>query len=91
MTGYMLHGLGDCTPDHNCGCNPVPYVPPKRPYRRALMRVSEVAKIFEVADYTVREWLKDGKIEGSKTPGGQWRIARTEVERFANEIYGEKD
>ena len=20
MSGFMLHGLGDCTPENNCGC-----------------------------------------------------------------------
>lgn len=53
-------------------------------------RVSEVAKIFDVRTTTVREWLRDGKLIGMKLPGSnQWRIAQSEIQRFAQTMYGD--
>jgi len=54
------------------------------------LTVGQVARIFSVTNYTVRVWLKDGKLQGHK-PSGQWRIAKSEVARFANQLYGEKN
>lgn len=53
------------------------------------MKVERVAQIFDVTPYTVRDWLKSGKLKGVKSPGGQWRVTEEEVERFANQEYGE--
>lgn len=54
-----------------------------------LMTVDEIASIFSVSKYTVREWLRDGKMKGTKIPGGEWRVQHSEMVRFANEKYGE--
>ena len=54
------------------------------------LKVDTVASIFDVTQYTVRDWLKTGKLKGVKSPGGQWRVTRDEVERFAKETYGEE-
>lgn len=53
------------------------------------IKVERVAQIFDVTPYTVRDWLKSGKLKGVKSPGGQWRVTEEEVERFANQEYGE--
>lgn len=57
--------------------------------RPAMMKVSDVAKMFQVSDYTVRTWLKDGKLKGNKPAEGHWRIHPTDVAAFANEMYGD--
>ena len=56
-----------------------------------MLTVSDVAQLFEVTPYTVREWLKAGKLEGAKLVpfGGQWRIPHSAVVAFANKQYGE--
>ncbi len=39
----------------------------------------QVARLFKVDPSTVRKWISDGKIQGYKTPGGQWRIPKEAV------------
>lgn len=49
-----------------------------------LLTVPEVADRIRVSEYTVREWLRAGRMKGLK-PGGDrtgWRIRESEVERF---------
>lgn len=53
------------------------------------IKVEKVAQIFDVSQYTVRGWLKTGKLKGAKSPGGQWRVTQDELERFAQEHFGE--
>lgn len=54
------------------------------------LTVPEVAKIFAVKNATVTLWLRDGRIEGHKLPdSGRWRILKSEVQRFAQQMYGE--
>jgi excisionase family DNA binding protein len=56
-----------------------------------LLTVGQVAIIFQVTNYTVRVWLKEGKLNGIKVAGasrGHWRISRREVLRLATETYG---
>jgi len=49
----------------------------------------EVARILGVAPLTVWRWCKEGKIKAGKTPGGQFRIPREEVERLLKQLRGE--
>ena len=56
-----------------------------------LFKVSEVAKLFDVTPYTVREWLKSGKMKGIKMGDGvkpHWRITKSEVNAFGTRMYG---
>lgn len=53
-----------------------------------LLTPARVATIFGVTPYTVRTWLKDGTIQGIKLPSGHWRIAQSEVKRYANTKFG---
>lgn len=56
---------------------------------KKILRVSEVAKIFEVTPYTVRLWLREGILEGIKPEGTKaWRIPRESVEKLVNQKYG---
>ena len=54
-----------------------------------LLTVAEVARKFDVTPYTIRQWIRDGKIKALK-PGGHWRIERGEFKRRAHEMYGGK-
>jgi len=40
--------------------------------------VEEAAEIIEVSVYTIRRWLKDGKLEGKRV-GKFWRISKESV------------
>lgn len=41
----------------------------------------EAAEILKVIPYTVRKWLRDGKIKGTKL-GRMWRISESELKRL---------
>lgn len=43
---------------------------------------AEVAGIFRVTERTVGIWAEQGKLPSFRTPGGQWRFHRAEVEAF---------
>lgn len=53
-----------------------------------LLSPQKVAKMFDVQDYTVHHWIKDGKLKAIKI-AGRWRIQQSEVVRFANAQYGD--
>lgn len=53
-----------------------------------LLTVNTVAKMFGVTTYTVRLWLREGKLQGVKLNNERWRVRQSEVERFANVKYG---
>lgn len=59
---------------------------------KKMMTVPEVAKVFEVQPFTVREWLRNGILEGVRPPGTKaWRIPREAVEKLAQTKYGDTD
>lgn len=41
--------------------------------------VEEAAKMLGVSEYTIRRWLKDGKLDGKRI-GRFWRISKESVE-----------
>ena len=75
MTGFMLHGLGDCTEAHHCGCLATP-----------APSVDHTYTIAEAARECVRcllAWASDG----GKYPYAEWNalIAAVEAERADKE------
>lgn len=51
---------------------------------------AEVAKILGRAEFTVREWCRNGRIYATKRPSGrgtngEWMISHRELERIRNE------
>jgi excisionase family DNA binding protein len=54
-----------------------------------LLSVAAVAKMFSVKPYTVRTWINQGKLKGHLL-SGRWRIQKSEVQRYANELFGDK-
>lgn len=54
-----------------------------------LLKVNDVARIFDVLPSTVRVWLNDGTLKGIKIGRGHyWRIPQSEVKALANRKYG---
>lgn len=45
----------------------------------------EVARIFGVSSSAVAGWADDGRLPHFKTPGGQRRYHRVDVQRFLDE------
>ena len=43
--------------------------------------VAQVAEKLGVVPYTVRRWLKSGRLKGTK-PGGQWRVSSKTLTDF---------
>ena len=41
----------------------------------------QVAEMLSVGVFTVREWLRNGKLKGSKI-GSLWRITRSDIEEM---------
>jgi hypothetical protein len=51
---------------------------------------SEVAELLGRAEYTVREWCRQGRIRAKKKPcgrgkGGEWLVSHEEFVRLSNE------
>ena len=60
----------------NSGMNP--YAPlPEKPY----LRTAEVANAFGVTPSSVFTWVKNGRLKPIRTPGGNFRFARADVEK----------
>lgn len=54
-----------------------------------LMKVREVADLFDVTPATVRVWLADGTIRGIKIGKGHyWRIPQSAAIELANKRHG---
>ena len=55
--------------------------------KKELFRLDEVATILGIKSLkTIDNWIRRGKIRYIKTPGGQRRIPRKELERIAVEL-----
>lgn len=52
--------------------------------RPELLPIGEVAEAFSVTVGTVRSWEKAGKLAAIRTPGGQRRFRRSDVEALLN-------
>ncbi len=51
---------------------------------------AEIAKLLDRAEYTVREWCRQGRIRARKKPcgrgkGGEWLVSHDEFMRLRNE------
>lgn len=47
--------------------------------------------MFAVHRATVARWAEDGLLRGFKTPGGQWRFRRVDVEAFRDKGLGTEE
>lgn len=47
------------------------------------LKIGELAEIFRVDVKTAGRWCELGKVPGAiRTPGGHWRIPRSEVDKL---------
>jgi excisionase family DNA binding protein len=46
------------------------------------LKPAEVAALLGVNAKTVKRWIRAGKLDAIKTPGGHWRIPTESVERL---------
>jgi excisionase family DNA binding protein len=54
--------------------------------------VNEAAEMLRVSPQSVRRWLKDGHLQGTKVGKGKlWRLSRSEVEKYLNSKEGSFD
>lgn len=49
-----------------------------------IFTVKQVAYLFGITERTVMNYIKEGRIKGSKV-GGKWRFTKAEIERLINE------
>jgi hypothetical protein len=57
---------------------------------KELYTTSEIAKLLQRAEYTVREWCRQGCLRAKKKPcgrgkGGEWLVSNEELTRLKNE------
>jgi excisionase family DNA binding protein len=52
-----------------------------------LLTVEEVAERLQVSEWTIRDWLRSGRLKGSRMGGRKlgWRIRPAELDRFITE------
>ena len=50
-----------------------------------LFSVADVAKLLSVTEPTVREWIKEGKLQAHRAGARFWRIRQSEVNRMLAE------
>lgn len=48
----------------------------------AYLTVNEAAALLRVSKYTIKRYLKLGKLVGIKTPGNHWRVSRTSCQEY---------
>jgi putative resolvase len=49
-----------------------------------LLTIQEVADIFKVSKHTLRQWDKQNRLKPMKTPGGQRRYLKSQIESLIN-------
>jgi excisionase family DNA binding protein len=57
------------------------------PVRRELaLTSSQAARYLGVSQVTIRRWCEDGYLSHYRTPGGQYRFSRAQLDAFANAL-----
>ena len=54
------------------------------------LTVEEIAKILRVSETTVRTWIREKKLRGAKF-GRDYRVLKTDFDKFVKEQFEEKD
>lgn len=52
-----------------------------RPDPDEMLKLSEFARTLGISTKTARRWITSNKISGVKTPGGHWRVPRSQLTR----------
>lgn len=51
--------------------------------------VNEVAEILKLSSYTIRKYLREGKLEGAKF-GSEWRIPERAIRHYLEDLDEDK-
>jgi predicted site-specific integrase-resolvase len=63
----------------------LPIPTPENPFRS----VRYLAEALGYKEYTIREWLRDGKIKGHKdSETSEWRVLHSDFVAYCQERYG---
>ncbi|NLO52095.1 MAG: helix-turn-helix domain-containing protein [Bacteroidales bacterium] len=55
-----------------------------------LLTVREVARRLKRAEFTVRTWLREGKLKGTKIGNKDWRIREDDLNAYLNVHFNRK-
>lgn len=55
-----------------------------------LLTVREVARRLKRAEFTVRAWLREGKLRGTKIGNKDWRIREDDLNAYLNAHFNRK-
>jgi excisionase family DNA binding protein len=61
----------------------IPVPSPENPFRSP----SYIAEAMDVQPYTVREWLRSGKLKGYQV-GGQWKVLQSDFVAYLQKEFG---
>lgn len=54
--------------------------------------LNDTAKLLGIKVRTVRQWIRDGKLNAAKYPNSRfWYVTSTEIQRIRGEARGNKD
>jgi len=59
---------------------------PKRSKRLQTISIAEAARRTGYSNHTVKKWIAAGLLKAKVFPGGRWRIAVDEFERFLRSL-----
>lgn len=54
--------------------------------RKHLMSAAAASRELEVDRSTLARWIAAGKVPAFRTPGGQWRVRRVDVDKLKEEM-----
>ena len=55
------------------------------------LSANRAGDLLGVSGRTVVRWIEDGRLKARRTPGGQFRLLRADVERLATEMEVQPD
>ena len=59
-------------------------IDPSQIIAKAMYSVAEAAALLRVKEQTIRLYLHDGKLKGTKSGNGRWKIPGREILHFIN-------
>ena len=59
--------------------------------KRLAFTSSQAASYLGVSKVTVQRWAAEGKMPGYRTPGGQWRFSREELDAWLASLDGHRE
>jgi excisionase family DNA binding protein len=60
----------------------------ERPRTKLWMTSGEVARELNMTDAAIRRWAREGLVDAIKTPGGQYRFRREDLNKLFQNVPG---